>query len=74
MQRKQKYESDFLMTSQGENYLVINDEECYSVVHDHDMSWVVDTCASFHITQVFHVIYLQHYWPCDKKQCSIGNW
>jgi hypothetical protein len=74
MQRKQKCESAFLMTSQGENYLVINDEECYSVVHDDTMSWVVETGASFRITQVFHIIYQHHYWPCDEKQCSIDNW
>jgi hypothetical protein len=35
---------------QGEDYLIIEDEECYSAIRDGDMSWVVDSGAYFHIT------------------------
>jgi hypothetical protein len=35
---------------QGEDYLVIEDGECYSVVRDNAMSYIIDSGASFHIT------------------------
>jgi hypothetical protein len=50
---KQKGESGVTMTAefeQGEDYLVTEDGECYSVVRDDAMSYVVDSGASFHIT------------------------
>ena len=37
-------------TAIDEDYLVIEDDEWYSVVRDDAMSWVVDSGASFHIT------------------------
>jgi hypothetical protein len=36
-------------SEQGEDYLIIEDEECYSAIRDDAMSWVVDSGASFHI-------------------------
>ena len=49
---EQKGENGAAMTAEcvGEDYLVIEDEECYSDVRDDAMSWVVDSGASFHIT------------------------
>ncbi|KAK1652513.1 hypothetical protein QYE76_070318 [Lolium multiflorum] len=50
---EQKGDNGAAMTAEceeGEDYLVVEDEECYSVVRDDAMSWVVDLGASFHIT------------------------
>ena len=45
---EQKAESSPAMTATDEDYQVTEDEDCYSVVHDDAMSWVVDSGASFH--------------------------
>ena len=47
---EQKAESSLAMTATDEDYLVIEDEDCYSAIRDDAMSWVVDSGASFHIT------------------------
>jgi hypothetical protein len=48
---EQKIENGAAMTVEGEveDYLVTEDEECYSVVRDDAMSWVLYLGASFHI-------------------------
>jgi hypothetical protein len=55
----------------GEDYLVIEDEECYSVVCDDAMSWVVDSGASFHITS--HNEYFTSYTSGVTGQVGMGN-
>jgi hypothetical protein len=47
---------------QGKNYLVIKNEECYSVIRDDAMSWIVDSGVSSHITS--HMKYFTSY-TCD---------
>ena len=44
---EQKAETSSVMTTTDEDYLVIEDEDCYNVVRDEAMSWVVDSGASF---------------------------
>jgi hypothetical protein len=56
---------------EGEDCLMIEDEECYSVVHDDDMSWVVDSGASFHIT--LHKEYFTSYTSGITGQVRMGN-
>jgi hypothetical protein len=51
---------------EGEDCLIIEDGECYSVVRDDVMSWVMDSGVSFHITShkeyVTSYIYQRQYW------------
>ena len=56
---------------EGEDYLVIEDDECYSVVRDDAMSWVVDSGASFHITS--HKEYFSSYTSGVTGQVRMGN-
>jgi hypothetical protein len=56
---------------QGEYYLVIEDEKCYSVVRDDAMSWFVDSGASFHITS--HKEYFTSYTRSFTGQVRMGN-
>jgi hypothetical protein len=59
---KQKSKNGAVMTAkceQGEDYLVIEDEEFYSAIRDDAMSWVVNSSASFHITS--HMEYFTSY-------------
>ncbi|KAK1694026.1 hypothetical protein QYE76_010723 [Lolium multiflorum] len=56
---------------EGEDYLIIEDEECYSVVRDDAMSWVVDSGASFHITS--HKEYFTSYTSGITSRVMIGN-
>ena len=55
----------------GEDYLVIEDEECYSAVRDDAMSWVVDSGASFHITS--HKEYFTSYTSGVTGSVKMGN-
>jgi hypothetical protein len=55
----------------GEDYLVIEDEECYSVFCDDAMSWVVDSGASFHITS--HKEYFTSYTSGVTVQVGMRN-
>ena len=59
------------MTATDEDYLVIEDEDCYSVVRDDAMSWVVDSGASFHITS--HKEYFTSYTSGVTGQVRMGN-
>ena len=61
---KQKGENGATMIAKCEDYLIIEDKECYCGVCDDVMSWVVDTGVSFRVIQrVFYVLYQQHRWP-----------
>ena len=71
---EQKGENGAAMTAEceeGEDYLIIEDEECYSVVRDDAMSWVVDSGASFHITS--HKEYFTSYTSGITGQVRMGN-
>ncbi|KAK1694147.1 hypothetical protein QYE76_010844 [Lolium multiflorum] len=71
---EQKGENGTTMAAEckeGEDYLIIEDEECYSVVCDDIMSWVVDSVASFHITS--HKEYLTSYTNGITSQVRMGN-
>ena len=59
------------MTAEGEDYLVIEDEECYNVLRDDATSWVVDSCVSFHITS--YNKYLTYYIGGGIGQMRMGN-
>ena len=71
---EQKGKNGAAMTTEcekGEDYLVIEDEECYSAVRDDAMSWVVDSGASFHITS--HKEYFTSYTSGVTGQVRMGN-
>jgi hypothetical protein len=55
----------------GEDYLVIEDKECYSAACDDAMSWVVDSGASFHITS--HKEYFTSYTSNVTSQVGMRN-
>jgi hypothetical protein len=71
---EQKGENVAAMTAeceQGEDCLINEDEECYSVVRDDAMSWVVNSGASFHITS--HKEYFTSYTNGVTGQVRMGN-
>ena len=39
-----------IITVVGEDYLILKDDSCFNAISGDDMSWVVDSGATFHLT------------------------
>jgi hypothetical protein len=71
---EQKGENGATVTAeceQGEDYLVIEDEEFYSAIRDDSVSWVLDLGASIHITS--HKEYFTSYTSGVTGKVRMGN-
>ena len=68
---EQKCETNSALTAAGEVYLIIEDDSCFSAIRDDDLSWVVDSGASFHLTS--HKEYFTSYTSGDFGYVRMRN-